>query len=179
MRDGLRTNRVLIGSLLACALLLSFSTILAGEPFAPTIAPPEKMQDRDMWLDLIEQWEVPDKDAVAMPAYPGAYVVACMGATSMEANGVKSETLPTLTLATEDDQAKVTAFYKEKMADWNYKNSFDMFDVFWTGPDEFNNLDINQSMTIPNVTIMKATAGQTDFMPTAKTAIMIVYKPTE
>jgi hypothetical protein len=179
MRNRHRSNGTPIRGLLAGALVLSVATVLAGEAFAPAITPPEKMQDRDMWVGMIKQWKIPDKEAVAVPAYPGAYVVACMGASTMEANGEKSATLPALTLATEDDQAKVTAFYKKELADWSYKNSYDMFDIFWTGPEEFNNMDITQSAVTPNVTILAANAGQTDFMPTAKTAIIIVYKPVE
>jgi len=179
MRDRLKDNGTMIGSLLICVLVLSFAAVLAGEPFAPKITPPEKIQNREMWLNMIKQWEVPDQESVGVPAYPGAYIVACSGALSMEANGVKSTTWPVVTLATEDDQDKVTAFYKKELDDWSYKNSFDMFDVFWTGPDEFDNLDIRQSSVISNVTILGATAGQTDFMPKAKTAIIIVYKPKE
>ena len=179
MKDGLKNNGLLIGGLLACAIALSFTTILAGESFAPKITLPEKMEDRDMWLNMVEQWEVPDKEAVAVPAYPGAYIVACVGASWMKSDGVKTETLPVITLATEDDQATVTAFYKKNLADWSYKDSFGMFDIFWTGPDEFDNLDMTQAAITPNITVLKATAGQTDFMPEAKTVIIVVYKPKE
>jgi hypothetical protein len=179
MKDGLKNKGALTRGLLTCALLFSFTATFAGEPFAPKVTLPEKMQDREMWLNIVKQWDIPEKEAMAVPAYPGAYVVACIGASSMESNGIKTTTLPAITLATEDDQATVTAFYKEKLAEWNYKNSFDMFDIFWTGQDEFDNLDIRQSATIPNVTVLKATAGQTDFMPKASTAIIIVYKPEE
>jgi hypothetical protein len=97
----------------------------------------------------------------------------------MEANGEKMDTLPAITLATMDEPAKVTAFYKEKLADWKYKNQMSMFDIFWTGKDEFNNMDITEAATIPNLIIMKAFSAQTDFLPGAKTAITIVYKPVK
>ena len=179
MRKQTGNNGTLLRGLLAWALVLSFATVFAGEAFAPAITPPEKMQNRDMWMNLIEQWEIPDKEAVAVAAYPGAYVVACMAATKMASNGVETTTLPALTLATEDDQATVTAFYKKELADWNFKNAYDMFDTFWTGPEEFNSMDVTQAAVTPNVTVFGASAGQTDFMPTAKTAIVIVYKPVE
>lgn len=178
MRDR-SNNSALLAGLMACALVCSVAVVLAGSPFAPKITPPEKMESRDMWVGMIEQWQVPDEKTVAVPAYPGAFVVACIGAAWMESNDVKTATLPAITLATEDEQEKVTAFFKEKLADWHYKNAFDMFDVFWTGSDEFNNMDIEQAAVTPNVTIMAASAAQTDFMPTAKTAIVIVYKTLE
>jgi hypothetical protein len=95
----------------------------------------------------------------------------------MEVNDDTIMTLPSITLATEDEQAKVVSFYKEKLKEWKYKNSFDMFDIFWDGPDEFNNMDMTQGMTIPNLVVFGSTDGEPNFMPEAKTAITIVYKP--
>ena len=84
-----------------------------------------------------------------------------------------------MTLATVDEPAKVAAFYKEKLKDWKYKNSFDMFDIFWKGPDDFDNFDVTQSSIIPNVVIFESMPSQSDMMPEAKTLITIVYEPVK
>lgn len=159
--------------------IMAFSTIsiFAEEPFAPKIKLPEKMENRDIWVDMVNGWTVPSKEVVGLPVYPGAFIVALMDGGPMEVNDDTLMMLPSITMATVDDQAKVVSFYKEQLKDWKYKNSFDMFDIFWDGPDEFNNLDMTQGMTIPNIVVFGATEGEPNFMPEAKTAITIVYKP--
>lgn len=155
------------------------TVVLADESFAPKVDLPTKLENRDIWENMVKNWVVPTKEEVGIPAYPGSVIVALKGKSWMEANGEKMDTLPAITLATADDMEKVTAFYKEKLKDWMYKNQMGMFDIFWTGKDEFNNMDITESATIPNMVIMKAMSGQTDFVPDAKTAITIVYKPVK
>jgi hypothetical protein len=100
------------------------------------------------------------------------YITKCSSSNNLD-------TLPVITLATMDKPAKATAFYQEKLSDWKYKNQMSMFDIFWTGKDEFDNMDITAAATIPNLIIMKAFSAQTDFLPGAKTAITLVYKPTK
>ena len=176
MNNKHKKMSLLIIFLLFVSLGLTVTTVFADEPFAPKINLPKKLENRDMWENMVKNWVVPSKDEVGIPAYPGSIIVALKEKSWMEANGVKMDTLPAITLATSDEMAKVTAFYKEKLADWKYKNSYDMFDIFWTGKDDFNNMDITEAATIPNLSIMEAMSAQTDFMPDAKTAITIVYK---
>ena len=130
-----------------------------------------------MWIKMIENWDIPGKSEVGIPAYPGAYVVGFMPASEMTANGVKSKTFPTIVLATSDDKATVTAFYKEQLKGWKYKNMMDMFEIFWTGRDEFNSMDMEQATSTRNINIADALQPHKDFMPEAKTSISIVYKP--
>lgn len=168
-----------IATLSMFTFVLTSLVSIADEFFAPKVNPPKNMANRAMWVQMIEQWDIPSKDTVGLPAYPGAVIVAYKEASEMTANDVKYKTLPQLVLSTMDEPANVAAFYKEKLKDWKYKREFDMFDVFWTGGDEFNNLDIRESMTIPNIIIMESTAQTNEFMPEAKTKITIVFKPVE
>jgi len=169
----------IIGGLVSALFLVTLivQATQGEEEFAPKVTPPKDMENRSMWMELIEKWDIPSTSEVEVPAYPGAFIVAFAPASWMEANGVKSETFPSIVLATSDDRAKVTAFYTEKLKDWKYKNSMNMFDVFWTGRDEFNSMDITQAAVTSNVNIMDAMSIHTDYMPDAKTAITIVYKP--
>jgi len=162
---------------ITCIIVFSYFSVFAEELFAPKITLPEKMENRDTWVDMVNGWTVPSKVQVGLPAYPGAFIVALMDGGSMVVNDDTIATLPSITLSTFDDQAKVVSFYKEKLKDWKYKNSFDMFDIFWDGPDDFNNMDMTQGMTIPNIVVFESTDGEPNFMPEAKTAITIVYKP--
>ncbi len=160
-------------------MALSYSTVVAEEPFAPKIKLPEKIENRANWVTLVDSWKVPSKEEVGLPVYPGAFIVALMQGGPIEVNDDTLVMLPLITMATVDDQAKVVSFYKEKLKDWKYKNTFDMFDIFWDGPDEFNNIDMTQGMTIPNIVVFESTDGEPNFMPEAKTAITIVYKPVK
>ncbi len=177
MKNLMKNNSLLIGAFLIFALGLTVLTALAAEPFAPKVDLPKNLQDRDMWVNVVKQWVVPSKEEVGIPAYPGSVIVALKEKGWMEANGEKMDTLPAITLATSDEPAKVAAFYKEKLADWKHENQMGMFDIFWTGKDEFNNMDVAESATTPNLLVMGAISAQTDFMPKAKTAITIVYEP--
>ena len=173
-----KTNKIfVVVALSQFAFVLTSLVSIADESFAPKVNPPKNLSNRTMWVQMIEQWDIPSKDTVGLPAYPGAVIVAYKEAAEMTANDVKYETLPQLVLSTMDEPGKVAMFYKEKLKDWKYKREFDMFDVFWTGRDEFNNLDIRESMTIPNISIMESTAQTNEFMPEAKTKITIVFKP--
>jgi hypothetical protein len=174
-----KTNAILIVVLSLFVFVLTSSGAIADESFAPKVKLPKNMENRAMWIQMIEKWDIPSKNTVGLPAYPGAVVVAYAAASEMTANDVKYKTLPQLALSTTDEPAKVAAFYKEKLKDWKYKREFDMFDIFWTGPDEFNNLDVRESMTMPNITIMDSNPQENFFMPDAKTKITIVFKPVE
>ena len=175
-----RKNKVfLIISLSLFVFCMMNSVTFADEPFAPKVNPSKKMANRQMYVNLIKQWKVPSKNTVGLPPYSGAYIVALMESVEMTANDKKFTTLPAMTLATVDEPAKVAAFYKEKLKDWKYKNSFDMFDIFWKGPDDFDNFDITQSSIIPNVVIFESMPSQSDMMPEAKTLITIVYEPVK
>lgn len=174
-----QNGTLLMAVFLLGTMLLGHSTILAEEPFAPKIVLPEKMENRKNWVYLVESWNVPSQEEVGLPLYPGAFIVALMDSSTMVMNDDTIKTLPSMTLATTAEQAEVVSFYKEKLKDWKYKNSFDMFDIFWNGPDEFNNIDMTQGMTIPNLVVFESTDGEPNFMPEAKTTITIVYKPNK
>ncbi len=179
MKNLTKKHSLLIGMSLIMAMGLTISAAMAAEPFAQKVDLPKKLGNRDMWINVIKNWVVPSKEEVGIPAYPGSVIVALKEKGWMEANGEKMDTLPAITLATKDEPAKVTAFYKEQLSGWKYKNQMNMFDIFWTGKDEFNNMDITEAAIIPNMVIMEAFSAQTDFLPGAKTAITIVYKPVK
>ncbi len=149
--------------------------LVAGEKFAPKVKLPSNMNDRALWAPVVKNWKVPSKSEVGIPAYEGSFIVSLKVASHMTANGVKYNTLPTIILATTDDPAKVTAFYKVKLKDWKYKNDWKMFDVFWKDGKKFNSMDIRDNATRPNIIIQKAGIPYLEYMPKAKSVITIVY----
>ncbi len=179
MHKNQKNTSLLITFLLFISIGLTASIALADELFAPKINLPKKLENRDIWENMVKNWVVPSKEEVGIPAYPGSFIVALKEKGWIEANGKKMDTLPAITLATSDKMAKVTAFYKETLKDWKHKNQMGMFDIFWTGKDDFNSMDVTESATVPNLIIVEAMSAQTDFMPDAKTAITIVFDPVK
>ena len=175
----MRKKHKIKGSILSALFLvtLTVQAIPAEELFAPKVTPPKNTDNRSMWIQINENWDIPSKSEVGIPAYPGAYVVGFMPASEMTSNGVKSKTFPSIVLATSDEKAKVTEFYKEHLKEWKYENMMGMFDIFWTGRDEFNSMDIEQATSTTNINIADALQPHQDFMPDAKTSITIVYMP--
>ena len=174
-----KKNYLWYGLLSILFLVSPFFTVIGEEPFAPKVNLPKNLDNREMWVNLVKSWKVPGKSEVGVPAYPGSVIVSLGQVTEMDSNGEKIKPFPSLILATSDEPAKVTAFYKENLNDWKYMNQFDMMDIFWTGRDKFNSMNMDEAMTTENIIIMKAISAQTDFFPEAKTAITIVYKPKQ
>lgn len=175
----MRKRHRIIGSFLSALFLVTLlvQATPAEELFAPKVTPPKNAENRSMWMQMIENWDIPGKSEVGIPAYPGAYIVGFMPASEMTSNGVKSTTFPTIVLATSDEREKVTEFYMKELKEWKYENMMDMFDIFWTGRDEFNSMDIDQTTSTTNINIANALQPHKDFMPDAKTTITIFYKP--
>lgn len=179
----MRKSQPIIGYVVRLSLVLLmagsfFQGIAWADEFAPKVTIPKKMENRDFWVNQINSWKIPSKEDVGIPAYPGALIVQFMEASTMTSNDKKLETLPIIVLETEDEQSKVAAFYKEKLADWKYENKFEMFDVFWTGDGEFNFMDIDQAATRPNVQLQNP-VDPNRLMPTSKTRIQIIYRPNK
>jgi hypothetical protein len=155
---------------------ISQSLIFSEEPFAPKVDPPKNMTNRDFWVKMAETWNIPGQSEVGFPAYPGAKIASFKAASKMTANGVEYQTLPAMILVAPDEKTAVTAFYKEQLKDWQYKNSYGMFDVFWTG-GEFNSMDVTDAATKPNVIVQDVLETFKEMMPDAKCQIQIVYNP--
>lgn len=149
-------NRLLFFFLFAS---LAPASVLAG-PYAPR-AP-----------EAVASMKVPDASAVPVPAYPGAKASAANAGVKYTANDKTGQGLPTVALATKDGIGKVVAFYKGKLKGWKYMEKYGSH-VFWRGADSYNMMDMTQSMTTENVTIVGMAHPS---MPGSKTTMTIVYK---
>lgn len=166
------------------AFLVYFAVYTSGleeyyedDPFAPLVEPPENIENREMWLKMIDQWKVPGKGTVGIPAYPGAYIVQVQEASGMTVNNKIIITLPMITLATVDQPEKVVNFYKEKLKGWNFSNDF-MSRAFWKDDDRFDPLDLRKTSSTPNLIIYDISEDMPEvLMPKARSRIKIAYKP--
>lgn len=149
------------------------------DPFAPTVEPPENIENRGMWFDMIDKWVVPTKGEVGIPAFPGAYIIQVQKASTMRVGNKTIKTLPVITLATVDPPEKVVNFYREKLKDWDYSNDF-MTRAFWEKKGDFDPLDPRKTSTVPNVIIFDVSDDMPEvLMPKARATIKITYIPQE
>lgn len=164
--------------LASCAFAISgFQEYFEDDPFAPVVEPPENIENREMWLRLIDRWEVPTIGKVGIPPYPDAYIVQVQEASAITVNNKVIKTLPTITLATVDQPEKVVNFYKEKLKGWNYSNDF-MSRSFWKDDDRFDPLDLRKTSTTPNLIIYDIGEDMPEvLLPKARSRIKITYKP--
>ena len=93
MNNKHKKMSLLITFLLFVSLGLTVTTVFADDAVAPKVNLPKKLENRDMWENMVKNWVVPSKDEVGIPAYPGSVIVALKEKSWMEANGVKMDTL--------------------------------------------------------------------------------------
>lgn len=158
---------------------------VCAEPFAPKLSTagikPAKQDElsvrlHGMTVKMMEASKVPDRATVPVPPYPGAKVSVALEANTMELNGKKIQCLPSMTLLSADPVEKVMAYYKQELKGFKYKKEFfGMSHLFWTGRDDLNSVDIENSCATTHVGIQSQTPDV--FMPEAKTSIAIIYKP--
>lgn len=157
--------------------------IAAGEPFAekvtiPGTAPTDELANAEFQLGamVVRAARVPGKNAVGVPAYPGARVVQTTEQSTGSINGVSFEGLPMVILLSEDTPEKIVAFYRAALPDWQYENLF-FTDWFWSGGGEFHPLEIS-GMETPAIGIFElGEIMKYKIWPEAKTRIDFRYQP--
>ena len=157
--------------------------VAAGDPFAekvliPDTAPTDELANAEFRLGamLVQAAMVPGRNAVGVPAYPGARVVQTTGPGTGSMNGEPFEALPMVILLSEDAPEKIVAFYREVLPDWQYENMF-LTDWFWSGGGEFHPLEIS-GMETPAIGIIElGEVMKYQIWPEAKTRIDFRYQP--
>ena len=158
------------------------ATSLAGVPYAPKAEVRMGGEFSDMWQMQMAEFQVPDQNAVCAPAYPGAAVVSYSGPGDPVETGKLKESAR-ITLITPDPQAKVVAFYMDKLKGWHHNSTTGMLnmkeDYFWTG-DQYFGVSRPVDMERPAVLIAEQNKKELGFMygdliPEANTTIEIRY----
>jgi len=118
--------------------------------------------------------DVPDKEAIVAPAYPGAVIVAI---NKPHIDGQVKMGLSTILLLSSDPYETIVSYYKEKLPGWNEK-SF-QFSHYFAQSGEVENSARN--MNVPHVGVkslegIHGTEKYTDMEPHAKTIIEVFFQ---
>jgi hypothetical protein len=166
-------------SWLLAALLLGLPVAAsAQEAYAPLIEiPSASADDPELQIEIlmIKQSQVPPRDAVEQPPYPGALVIQSLPASRMEVNGEMMEMLPTIRLLSTDTPDQVLAFYQEKLPDWKLTKAWGMMPVLYVGEGDWEPFTASEA-SYPSVAIGELMDGHFKLMPDAKTEITIRYE---
>ena len=137
--------------------------------------PMEDAEMAGMWPPVKDK-DIPDKGAMAIPAYPGAVIVALNKPFMRDSQGKKMG-LSTIELLSGDPYEKVVSFYKEKLPEWNEKSYELSHYLAQSGEAESN----PRVMEVPHVGI-KSLEGilnhgkYTDMVPQAQTIVLVFFK---
>lgn len=166
-------NKVL---LLSVSMVVGvFSTNLLAEPYADKIKVTSKTSA--MSKMMIEGANVPDRDSVGIPPYPGAKIFQTRDVGEMSVNDETFTALAYVKLLSTDPVEKVVAWYKEQLPSYGHKDFYGTSWIFWKGDGDFKPMDMKQMMTIENVQIINAAVmGYDEDMKGAKSAIEVTYE---
>lgn len=119
------------------------ATMPAGG-YAPKLVMPKKRPDH-VEVPLAEMFlssaQVPAAADVNIPAYPGAKIVSTMAATQFQSSSGDGKTLSGMVLLSSDAVDTALAFYKDKLAGWQYQDFYGVH-TFWDGAEGSNPLDM-------------------------------------
>jgi hypothetical protein len=121
-------NNIIFSGLFLSLILCSI--LFADEPFAPVVDIPENPKnDPDLMLAIafLNDVQVPDKDAVGVPAYPEAKI--------FQTTKAQAGMLPTVRLLSADEVSVVVEFYKKELTDWKHKDFYGI-QYFYNGEEQ-------------------------------------------
>ncbi len=160
--------------LLLIAIACLAWNLASAEPYAPTALPTGGGLAKDIAETAKDH--IPDKDAVEAPPYPGAKIVSAGGGSWAEYGGQRREILPHVSLVSTDPPEKVAAFYKTQLKDWHHAKEYGMFDVFWKGRKDQQNMG---APSVPTVVVSDTDGSSPDeqHLTGLKTRIDVYYQP--
>ncbi|MFQ5549079.1 MAG: hypothetical protein ACE5FV_12360 [Woeseia sp.] len=150
-----------------------------ADGYAPMLTMPETLPDDpgvQMMVMMANNSEVPSASEVNVPAYPDAAVMSTMGPMEMTANDEKITSLPSMAMLSADEVSDVVAFYKERLADWQYKE-FVGTHSFWNGGEDSNPLDITGQFSLVVVVPLSETDSARAVWPDMRSRIDLRYQP--
>ena len=161
--------RIYLTVLCVLVLLMSYSHLLAEEPFAPWA----KMAPGG---EAASQEKTPTKSEVGIPAYPNAYIISIVSMKDKKTG----KTIHVVHLVSSDTPEAIKAFYKEKLPEMKGWKFDEVFEAFHTGEDYTTAM----SQLQPYMEIMEVSLNANDLKPvdpslkqTLKARIQIAYNP--
>lgn len=153
-------------------LLMIFAINVRAQKYAPTA------EFSAQTMGGIDANDVPMKDAVEIPPYPGAVIASLYSPAEDEQQGL----LPYINLISSDPIDKVLEFYEQELLQMEGWKWSEMMEFFYKGDDAMKAM----SNQVPFVNIMEADPEAFDVIymtgdlkTNMKTRIQVVYKPTE
>lgn len=143
------------------------------DAYAPRVEiRPEHEEEAGMEVMFARYAEIPGRDEVAIPPYPGARVVQVQPAGEMTLNQETFTTLPVIVLVTEDSPEEVVAFYRSELPDWG-NDEILLNHWFWEGTGDFHPLEPS-GMQTPAVGVLEP--HRRALFPQAATEIQVRYQ---
>lgn len=145
--------------------------------YAAKLTMPKKLPDHDE-VPLAEMFlkaaQVPAAADVNIPAYPDARIVSSMGAMQYSGSSGEGQSLPGMVLLSSDELDAVLAFYKDKLAGWQYQDFYGVH-TLWNGPEGSNALDMTAGYSTLSLSEIKADDVFRALWPEMRTKIDVVY----
>ena len=145
-------------------------SVVCGVAWAGSFAPMAKLDDQFKAMVMPKDREVPDASEVIMPAYPNSQFC------TIDTESAGPDGWREVQLLSTDSYAKVSAWYREKMADWNCGEDSEGMDFSCSDqspdfPGQYNPETANM------VEVVKTNSSIPCVLPGMQTGIFIRFQP--
>ena len=145
--------------------------------YAPKLSMPSNPPDHSevpIAAMFLQSAKVPAASDVNIPRYPDSMIMSTMSADQWGSDDADTIQLPGIILLAPGDVEAVLAFYKEKLAGWQYKEFYGVH-TLWNGPEGSNPLDITAGHSIVSISKIKEDDLQRVLWPQMRTKIDMMY----
>jgi len=125
---------------------------------------------------MMEQSVIPSASDVNIPVYPGAQIMATMGAMEMTSNDEMITSYPSMSMLSADETAEVVAFYQEQLVGWKHKEFYGSHSL-WNGGEGSNPLDITGQFSLVSILPLSETESAREIWPEMRSRIDVRYEP--
>jgi hypothetical protein len=145
--------------------------------YAPKLSMPSNPPDHSeipIASMFLQSAKIPAAADVNIPRYPDSMIMSTMAANQWSSGDADAKQLPGMILLAPDDIESVMAFYRQKLAGWQYKEFYGVHS-FWNGPEGSNPLDITAGHSIVSVSQIEDDSVQRILWPEMRTKIDMMY----
>lgn len=145
--------------------------------YAPKLSMPSNPPDHSeipIASMFLQSAKIPAAADVNIPRYPDSMIMSTMAANQWSSGDADAKQLPGMILLAPDDIETVVAFYRQKLAGWQYKEFYGVHS-FWNGPEGSNPLDITAGHSIVSVSQIEDDSVQRILWPEMRTKIDMMY----
>lgn len=165
------------GSKAASAAPAAAESVMPPGGYAPKLSMPGNPPDHpevSIAAMFLQSAKVPSAADVNIPRYPASMIMSTMAANQWGGDDSDGKQLPGMILLAPGDLESVLAFYREKLAGWQYKDFYGVH-TFWSGPEGSNPLDITAGHSILSISQLEDDGVQRALWPEMRTKIDMMY----